>query len=381
MRPLSLLSTLCTTFLVIAEAHAFDPEQAQQYNSPDLYRPNVDRLIAHDSVVAPRVLGPMTSLAETDPPASLPIFTTMPQVSFRGRQYTVRVAPKTRTDYAYTANSATLIDPGAGQNGPATAGYGLMLSAIKQGFPAQSSGVGELDTLMIAGRQSGPTPTTHEGASDYDGIQANYQQAGDPGYLAGAEFQGTRIDPKTFKITHDVSVQIGIIDPFGKNGEQGKARYSGVNRLTFGFAAIANSGPLDRAFYAVNSGSKWEDFIYAGNPGVPTFRVKGSDGAIVFGPDRGPFVKLLRDGEGTFAIHDATGKILMQCYQGRSCNIPGLITDRLTVAGQPVITGRGSIYYPPVSALPRDPKEGETFYLSSARKTYTWDGSVWQSHW
>jgi hypothetical protein len=210
-------------------ALAWDASKANRYPSVDLYRPEADRFIAHDRVTAPtveaeRFTGPTNALAEVDAPVGLPIFTLAPQMQFRGRQYTVRTAPPSGRGYAYAGQAATLIDPGSGKNGPLNAGYGLMLSTIKQMFPGSDSKVGELNTLSVNARQSGPVPTTEDGASDLNGIQGNVQAAGDPGFNAFIEAQTSRIDSTTpYSQTHSLRTQIGVIDPFGKNGEQGKS--------------------------------------------------------------------------------------------------------------------------------------------------------------
>lgn len=392
MRAILLAALAAVT--IAAPAVAYDATKAPRYASPDMYRPNVDQIIINGpgstgdvsgmsvtlpggtTLTLPSAIGskldrdgPLTSMSEAEAPANLPVFATAPQVQWRGRQYTIRTAPAGgRPDYAYAGQAITLIDPGSGQNGPANAGYGLTLSAIKQGFPSQSSGVGELDTLLIVGRQAGPTPTTHEGASDYDGIQVNFQQAGDPGYAAGAEFHYTRIDPNTYAQTHSMTLQYGVMDPFGKNGEQGKDRYAGVNRLSWGYAAFAGQGVMDRGLYIANNGGTWDDFLYLGGTGNPFLRVKGADGALVFG-NNPTSMTLRRQGSGTLTLTDNAGTTVQEWYQGGITSIPSLRAS--TVAANVV-------HYNPLDALPGNATEGDTAYLKSTHKLYVFDGTAWQ---
>ncbi|GJD96642.1 hypothetical protein [Methylobacterium iners] len=249
---------------------------------------NVQRLPSRDSNSSQAARGttdPQTILSEADPLENLAVGNPRPQQEWKGRHFLLRTAPGPRPNYGYIGDHVTIIDNGAGQNGPSTAGYARGTSILKSGFPLTSSPVGELDGQLVFVRQSGPTPTDESSASDLDGIQINVQQAGDPGYMAGTELLATRINPNApYSQTHSVGVQLAIVDPFGKNGETGRSRYSGVNRLSFGIAALANLGALDRAFYATNTASgTWEDFAYFGSPGIPLFRVKGTDGSIVLG--------------------------------------------------------------------------------------------------
>jgi hypothetical protein len=147
--------------------------------------------------------------------------------------------------------------------------------------------------LLVAGRQGGPTPITDAGASDMDGIELNVAQYGDPGFVAGIEMVVNRFDQTTpFNNTYGIGIQIGVIDPFGKNGEQGLGRYAGVNRATYGVVATASVGANTRAFFAQSTTTgTWEDYLHLrGATGVPflsmprTVAGLSDNGAIRIGP-------------------------------------------------------------------------------------------------
>jgi hypothetical protein len=310
--------------------------------------------------------GALISEAETDPQQNLYVTNTGYSSAFQGRQFSVRTAPANRSNYAYAGDASMLLDPGAGVNGPANAGYGRIIGAVKAGFPNATT-FGEIDPLLITARQSGPTATSAQNASDCNGIQGNVQMSGWPGFLSFIESQTSRIDPSSYALTHSIRVQIGAIDPFGKNGEQGLSAYAGVSPLSFAYGAVAEAGTIDRGLYLtqVGSGILVDAIHIASSPGNPVFRVQCADGSVLFGGGTA-YVRAVNIG-GALNFYDAAGTLLLALNQGGAADVP--------------LARSKSVVYQPLSALPGNAVEGQTAYLASTHKLYTFDGSVWQPHW
>lgn len=301
---------------------------------------------------APAFTGPFSAasqairvLPDSAAPLDIAVVSQEPQPIWRGRNFSVHTAPagspSAPRSYGYMGEQVTTTDLGAGINGPNTATYGRGTTVFKTGYPSATSPVGEMNAQLIYSRQSGPVPTTDEGASDQNGIQANIQQAGDPGFLASIEMNASRINPTPpYAMTHSIGIQIGTIDPFGKNGEAGLPRYSGVNRMTFGYLANANIGPLDRAFFAINSPTgSWEDFLYLGG-GPNLFRVKGATGYPVLGSD-GASVTLGRSASNQLTVQSTGGSAQpVQTVQGAWTNYTPTVTSAGGALGTRTSSGR-----------------------------------------
>jgi hypothetical protein len=232
-------------------------------------------------------------------------------------------------------------------------------------------------------RQAGPTPKTDADASDANAIQGNAQVAGDPGFLSFGEMQISRIEPTApYTTTHSIRLQLGAIDPFGKNLELGATDryYNGVHRLTFGYGAISDVGANDRAFYAVDNTSPWSTYFYAGHPGNPAVRLMGNSGAIRWGPDDSSWT-IQRGGGGSLNFYSAGDILQGQINADGTTYWPAITTNTVVVAGSPMLTPRKTVIYPPLTSFPASPVEGETIYSQQNRKVYTWDGTNWQAHW
>jgi hypothetical protein len=288
--------------------------------------------------------GPMNALAESDPSQNLYVTHEGYQAAWQGRQFTVRTAPAGRSSFAYAADASMLLDPGAGINGPARAGYGRIIGVVKQGYP-NSPAFGEIDSVLVTARISGPTATSTTNASDCNGIQGNVQMSGDCGFISFGEFQTTRIDPTSYAITHSIRIQIGAIDPFGKNGEQGLGAYSKVNTLSFGYGAIADTGALDRGLYVTQvGGGTFDDGIHvAAGPGTPTFRVK-MNGDIHLGPD--PTKMIIAAGSNVLTFKNATQGPVAYVYNDGTISSIGTISAAiLKASGFQVAGANGHIFF------------------------------------
>lgn len=310
--------------------------------------------------------GPFRSLLETTALTNLAVVSATPSAAWKGRQSTNRYAPAGRSNFAYVGNSTTIIDGGSGVNGPANAAYGLSVTLIKDGFPSQTAVSGEMDNILLTTFQSGPRPNIHSEASDANQIQANLQMVDWTGFVSFIEALVLRLDPVTYQPTHGMVLQQGLIDGYGKNGEIGQPRYQSVNPLLVGYFAGANTGPLDRAFYATNAanGSKWDDFTYFGSPGAPMRRTKGLDGRERFGPDGAHFDIALLDG--ALQILGANGQMAFASYQGGTTFLAAPSVGNLKVAGVEMLTGRNTLVIPPKSELPESPIGGEVVNVNGS---------------
>ena len=282
----------------------------------------------------------LRSLPDSAAPAAIGIGSIAPDPAWISHHIMRRATPGPRATKGYVADALTLDVVGSGRNGPITADYGRSTTMIKRGYGTPGAAIGEMDGQLILMRQAGPTPTNIENASDLDGIQMNLEHVGDPGFLAMLEAHIARIDPTNYSSSHQMGLQIGVIDPFGRNGEVGKSRYSAINRMAFGFYAGAQKGNLNRAFYSANTGSGcWEDHAYFGGGGNPTFRVKGGcsgrDGAIVLGPDGGNRLTLERDASGNLLIRDKADVVKAAIRQDGTVVAASVSLSLSTVAGLP----------------------------------------------
>lgn len=283
--------------------------------------------------------GGMKVLPESVAPVALSVSALTPDSTFIGRHFAVHASPAGRTK-AFVGSAITVDAGGSGTNGPLTADYGHSITVIKRGFPAPTY-KGEIDNLLIYGRQSGSQPTTEADASDMDGIQLNIGQVDDPGYAAGAEMRVSRTSststPTPYAETHVVSLQMGVNDPWGKATEQGQARYGAVNRLTFGYGAIATTGALDRAFYALCSPSgAWGDYFMGGGGSAPDIRIKGcgssTPGAIQLGPD-GASITVRKDAGNNLIVVNSAGTQIFNLAQNGAVTMASATVQGLLTAG------------------------------------------------
>ena len=264
----------------------------------------------------------LSVLGEAAASVEVPVYEFPVSAKWRTRQAVRRVAPAGPRDHAYMGDHVAVRVPGSGLNGPATADYGRNTTVIKDDFAGPTVKSGEIDGHQIVVRQGGPTPTRNEDASDAAGDLRNLQHAGDPGFLAAAEWLVSRIDASPpYNLTHAVTTQIGVIDPFGKNTEQGLDRYAGVNRMSWGYYAGSTAGVIDRGFFAANRDSTnyFRDFAWFGQAGVPAFRVSGIPGvgygAVTLGPDGGS-VTLGKDDQNRLTVQSTGGVAAPVLFSG-----------------------------------------------------------------
>lgn len=170
---------------------------------------------------------------------------------------------------------------GSGTNGPASADYGLTISALKKDFDTTTV-VGEIDAMNIVVRQGGT-------ASDATAFLANVATYG-TGFMAIFEGQ-TSIINSVGTILQQIQSQAGVCD--------------NVNSNYIGFFVNANKGSLNSAYQAANTTGQgsWTQFFQGLKDGVERFSVM-DHGAVRISDGAGGR-KTLRVSSNRFAVLNA----------------------------------------------------------------------------
>ena len=315
-----------------------------------------------------------TMIGEAGALADLGVYSTAPASGWKGRQFTARVAPTPHTGFSFVGDAVTVDALGSTKNGPNSATYGRSSSVIKRGFPLTTATSGEIDGDTVIVRQSGPTPTTFDGSSDAAGVLYNVQMAGDPGFIAGIEGTSSRINPTNpFATTRAMQFQIGTIDAFG--GNPAANRFApGVNYASYGYTAVASTGDLTTALYALNAGGTWANFLrfdggLAGGPVLRAIGGTGQDaGGLKFGPDGGSFT-LSRDAGNNLIFVDTAGATKLQVFQNGGLSSSGTVTAAaLSLPAwtpyTPTVTSQGGAFGALGAIEARYQLQGKTLHLN-----------------
>lgn len=374
-------------------------------------------------------------------PLAIPYVSEVPQGDFYTRSFIQNPGRGLHPNKSISDLAVVHIADGSGKNGPLSSDQAGVFAVIKKGFP-NSPVRGEVDTLNLFGRQSGPRATSADDASDMNVVTGNYVMAGDgPGFAAWMEFRGLWIeDVAPYNTKIDFGGQIGVIDPYGGNITGN--RYASINPRSWLYGAIPSIGTPDYAFYAENgSATYFKEFARLNVGGVRKFSITGGSGsdagAVTWGapsaftsfiPDGSgnivvkdtggntvagfyqggsvylnqtatnnidvagvakwgtpqAFTTIGNDGSGNVQIKDTAGNLTAAFYQGGTAYLNQTATNSVSVTGHTTLTNRNTIVYKKFTDFPPNPMEGETIFIKpnaqSLSTIFTFADGAWRAH-